>query len=118
MLPFHHPASILTCGLVSGANYRAWVSEPGRKIEYTYTLVRKDAWKPEVKLWHILEILGENSSYVECRISYDNSDEHIYYRGMVADLDGLKLAMDSKVNELFAETLKRLTNKLALYING
>lgn len=96
----------------------AWVSEPGRKVEYTYTLVRREAWKPEVQLWHTIEILGENLSYVECRVKYDYADEHTYYRGMAADLDGIKLAMDSKINELFTETLRRLTDKLASSING
>ena len=37
-------------GLISRHNAGwAWVSDPGKRVDFTYALVRKDAWQPEAE---------------------------------------------------------------------
>ncbi len=90
----------------------AWVSVPGKRVEFTYSLVRRDARQPEARVHHVVELVGSGSGQVQARYSFDDEEAIIYYIGPAADTERLAEELEQQSDEIFAAAVARLREKL------
>lgn len=91
----------------------AWISEPGKKAEFTYRLVRIGKANPMVDLHHFVQLTGDKNSYVEASYRLENGEAIIYYTGLAADKGRLKEELIKQKDVIFARTLEILNNKIS-----
>ena len=91
----------------------AWVSVPGKRVEFSYILVRTDAWHPEARVHHIVELVGPTSSQVQASYSLEGEERLIYYTGPAADIERLAEELERQTDEIFSAAVGRLRQKLS-----
>jgi len=86
---------------------------PGKRVEFSYGLVRTDAWQPEARVHHIVELVGPTSSQVQASYSLEGEERLIYYTGPAADIERLAEELERQTDEIFAAAVERLRQKLS-----
>jgi class 3 adenylate cyclase len=89
----------------------AWVAVPGKRVEFSYALVRKDAWQPEARVLHVLELVG-TGSHVQASYSLDDEKSITYYNGPTADTARLAEELERRTDQIFSAAVVRLREKL------
>jgi serine/threonine-protein kinase len=87
----------------------AWVSQPGRQVQFTYTLVRKDAVQPRVLMTHEVTIMDAN---VRAGFRVDGGAMRFYYTGPAVDHGRLEEEMKQQADAIFSEVVINLENKI------
>jgi serine/threonine protein kinase len=95
----------------------SFVTKPGRCVEFTYSLVRKNAWQPEAQIWHYMELTEPNKSYMEASYKLNGSNKIKYFNCLASDLISFESQIDNFSKMLFTEALKSLREKLTEIIN-
>lgn len=90
----------------------AWVSVPGKCVEFSYDLVRKDAHLPRARIQHKVELTGPENSYVEASYRVEDGGPKIYYKGPASDLERLDDELEVESDKMFAAALKILRTKI------
>lgn len=89
-----------------------WVSIPGKKVEFTYRLRRKNSANPNSQLYHYLELSEDNNSYYQASYKLNDDELVIYKEGLTSDLITFKNEMTIYANQIFSKVLNDLTNKI------
>lgn len=89
-----------------------WVSIPGKKVEFTYQLRRKNSKNPNTQMWHYLELIGDNKSYFEASYKINNGEIINYAKGLTSDLATFNQNIDNYASELFSIILGDLRKKM------
>jgi hypothetical protein len=91
----------------------AWVSEAGKRVQFTYTLSRPEARQPQALVHHIVELEGPTNSFVQASYSIDEGRKTVYYSGPAADTERLSEELANHADEIFAEAVQCLRTKLS-----
>ena len=91
----------------------AWISVPGKRVEFSYGLVRPEAWQPEARVHHTVELVGSTGSQVQASYYLEGEEEIIYYTGPAADIERLAEELDRQTDEIFAAAIGLLRRKLS-----
>jgi serine/threonine-protein kinase len=91
----------------------AWVSVPGKRVEFTYSLVRRDAHQPQARICHAVELDDSEAGHLRAKYTVDaNGDSIAYYSGPAADLERLHDEMQQHADEIFASAVACLREKV------
>lgn len=97
---------------IHNAGY-GWVSIPGKKVEFTFTLCRKNSKNPNSRIWHFIELVGDTNSYYEVGYKLNDSNKIIYKKGLASDIDAFAQAINNHASSLFSTVVKDLREKIA-----
>lgn len=91
----------------------ARVSIAGEKVEFSYTLTRRDFRMPEVEINNTLELIGDNKSYVQASFTVNgNSVPTYYYYGLAADIGAMHDGMLNYAESMFNLAVRLLISAL------
>jgi serine/threonine protein kinase len=91
----------------------SWVSIPGKKVEFTYTLCRNNSRNPNSRIWHSLELVGDTNSYYEASYKLNDGEKIVYRHGLASDIDAFAQTINNHATSLFSTVVKDLREKIA-----